>query len=60
MTRVADTHVPDEIYDRVTTQFDEAELVALTFAIVVINGWNRLAVSFRAPAGSYQPRALAV
>ena len=60
VTRVADTHVPDEIYERVKTQFDEAEVVALTFAIVVINSWNRLAVSFRVPVGSYQPRALAV
>jgi AhpD family alkylhydroperoxidase len=60
VTRVGDTHVPQEIYERVSGQFDEAELVALTFAVVVINGWNRLAVSFRVPAGSYQPRALAV
>ena len=57
---MADTHVPDEIYERVKTQFDEAEVVALTFAIVVINSWNRLAVSFRVPVGSYQPRAVAV
>lgn len=58
VTRVADTHVPDEIHERVSAQFDEAELVALTFAVIVINSWNRLAVSFRAPAGTYQPRAL--
>src|SRR6476646_9984891 len=43
VTRVADTHVPDEIYERVKTQFDEAEVFALTFGIVVINSWNRLA-----------------
>jgi len=60
VTRVAESHVPDEVHQRVAAQFDEAELVALTFAVVVINGWNRLAVSFRAPAGSYQPRAMAV
>jgi AhpD family alkylhydroperoxidase len=60
VTRVGETHVPDDIYERVATQFDEAELVALTFAVVVINSWNRLAVSFRAPAGSYQPRPVAV
>jgi AhpD family alkylhydroperoxidase len=60
VTRVGDTHVPDEIYARVAAQFSESELVALTFGVVVINGWNRLAVSFRAPAGTYQPRALAV
>jgi len=60
VTRVADTHVPDEIHERVATQFDEGELVALTFAVVVINGWNRLAVSFRPLVGSYQPPAVAV
>ena len=57
VTRVADTHVPDEIHERVSAHFDEAELVALTFAVIVINSWNRLAVSFRAPAGTYQPKA---
>jgi AhpD family alkylhydroperoxidase len=60
VTRVGDTHVPDEIYERVSAQFPEAELVALTFAVIVINSWNRLAISFRAPAGTYQPRAVAV
>jgi AhpD family alkylhydroperoxidase len=60
VTRVADTHVPDEIHERVTSHFNEDELVALTFAVIVINSWNRLAVSFRVPAGSYQPRAVAV
>ena len=58
VTRVGETHVPDEIYQRVAAQFDEADLVALTFAVVVINGWNRLAVSFRAPAGTYQPKSM--
>ena len=57
VTRVGDTHVPDEIYDRVSTIFDEAELVALTFGVIVINSWNRLAVPFRAPVGTYQPKA---
>jgi AhpD family alkylhydroperoxidase len=60
VTRVADTHVPDEIYERVAAQFKEEELVALTFAVVVINSWNRLAISLRPPVGSYQPKAVAV
>jgi AhpD family alkylhydroperoxidase len=59
VTRVADTHVPDDLHERVSRHFNEDELVTLTFAVVVINAWNRLAVSFRAPAGTYQPRALA-
>ena len=54
VTRVAETHVPDEIHARVAAHFDEAELVALTFAVVVINSWNRLAISFRPTVGSYQ------
>ena len=50
------THVPDEVYERVRQQFSEQDLVNLTFAVIAINGWNRLAVSFRAPAGTYVPR----
>jgi AhpD family alkylhydroperoxidase len=60
VTRVGDTHVPDEIHARVSQHFNETELVALTFAVIVINSWNRLAVSFRAPVGTYQPKAVAV
>ncbi len=59
VTRVADAHVPDELYQRVSTQFDEAELVALTMGVIVINSWNRLSISFRPPVGSYQPAAAA-
>src|SRR5688572_19125298 len=59
LTRVGDTHVPDAVFDLARQHFSESELVALTFAVVVINGWNRIAVSFRAPAGTYQPQAVA-
>jgi len=59
VTRVGDTQVPDDVFERARQHFDEAELVALTFAVVVINSWNRLAVSFRAPVGTYQPNAAA-
>ena len=55
VTKVSETHVPDEVYERVRTQFSEEELVNLTLAIVTINGWNRLAVSFRSAPGNYQP-----
>jgi AhpD family alkylhydroperoxidase len=55
VTRVAETHVPDEIYEQVRQHFSEEELVNLTFALVAINGWNRLAISFRTVPGTYQP-----
>ena len=52
LTRIADTHVPDDVYELAKSEFSEAELVNLTLAVVTINGWNRFAVSFRAvPAG---------
>ena len=60
VTLVGETHVPDDVYERVSRQFDEGGLVALTFAVVVINAWNRLAIAFRAPAGTYEPAAAAV
>ncbi len=55
VTRVADTHVPDDVFDLVLQQFTEKELADLTLAIVTINGWNRLAIAFRKVPGSYQP-----
>jgi AhpD family alkylhydroperoxidase len=55
VTRVGDTHVTDDVFARVSKLFDEDEMVALTFAVVVINAWNRLSISFRVPPGSYQP-----
>jgi AhpD family alkylhydroperoxidase len=57
VTRVGDTHVPDDVYDRARKQFSETELVNLTLAIVAINGWNRIAISFRMPPGNYEPKA---
>ena len=47
LTRVADTHAPDDVYDEVRAQFGEAELVNLTTLIGLINLWNRLAIGFR-------------
>ena len=55
VTLVADGHVPDSVYDEVSNHFTEDELVALTLAIVAVNGWNRLNIAFRMEAGSYRP-----
>ena len=55
VTRVSEGHVPDSVYDVVRRHFSEEELVNLTLAVVAINGWNRLMISFRVEAGSYQP-----
>jgi AhpD family alkylhydroperoxidase len=55
LTLIAGKGVPEDLYVRTRERFSEAEIVALTLAIVQINGWNRLAIAFRAPAGTYQP-----
>lgn len=55
VTRVADTHAPNDVYELARRQFSERELVDLTLAIVAINRWNRLAISFRIEPGTYQP-----
>jgi len=56
VTLVADTQVPDEVYEEVRKQFTEEELVNLTLALVAINGANRLNIAFRTVPGSYQVR----
>jgi AhpD family alkylhydroperoxidase len=48
ITKVAESHVPDEVYEQVRSQFSEKEIVDLTAAAVTINSWNRLAIAFRA------------
>jgi AhpD family alkylhydroperoxidase len=53
LTLVADTGVPDDVYDRVRGQFSEDELAHLSLAIVAINGWNRLNIAARTVPGGY-------
>ncbi|MHB1333325.1 MAG: carboxymuconolactone decarboxylase family protein [Sulfuriferula sp.] len=56
LTGVLNKRVPDSLREETLRSFSEKELIDLTLALVVINGWNRLAISFRTPVGSYQPR----
>ncbi len=55
LTRISDGEVSDELYAEVRKHFSEPELVDLSFAIIAINGWNRLAIPFRSEPGHYQP-----
>jgi len=57
LTLVGETHAPDPVYEEARQRFTEQELVALSMAIVAINGWNRLMVGFRAVPGTYEPLA---
>ena len=53
LTNLPEHGVPDDIYERVRTQFSEKELSDLTFEVMAINGWNRANVAFRPVPGSF-------
>lgn len=55
LTLISENDVPDALYEAVRKHFSEEELVALTMAIVAINAWNRLAISFKTVPGTYEP-----
>jgi AhpD family alkylhydroperoxidase len=56
VTLVAQSQVPDEVYEQARKAFTETELVELTLAVIAINGANRLNVAFRTVPGSHQVR----
>lgn len=47
VTRIADSHAPDHLYEALRPHFTDREVVDLTTLIGLINLWNRLAISFR-------------
>jgi len=47
VTRVAETRVPDEVWEQIKPHFTSAELVDLTLLVNTINAWNRFAIAFR-------------
>jgi len=46
LTLIAQQSVSDQLYDTVTSQFNETELANLTATIIEINGWNRIVAGF--------------
>jgi AhpD family alkylhydroperoxidase len=54
VTKVTEGHVPDEVFEATRQHFSEQEMADLTFAVVAINGWNRLSIAFRVVPGTYQ------
>lgn len=55
LTEISVNEVSSVLYKNVRKYFNEQEMIALTMLIIAINGWNRLAISFRTEAGSYKP-----
>jgi AhpD family alkylhydroperoxidase len=48
LTRIAETHAPDDVFALARSHFSEKELTDLSIAIGMINAWNRLAIGVRA------------
>jgi AhpD family alkylhydroperoxidase len=53
LTLLPESGAPDDVFEEVSGQFDEEQVVALTLAIVAINGWNRFSVGLRSTVGRY-------
>lgn len=47
VTRVAETHVPDAVWEGIRPHFTPEEVVDLTLLVSTINTWNRFAIAFR-------------
>ena len=56
VTRLSDTHVPDQACQDVAAEFSPLQIAALVSLIVTINAWNAISVSTRAwIPDSYNP-----
>lgn len=53
VTNISQDHVSDEIFDFMKKNFTEKEIAYINMAVVLINGWNRLAIPFRSESGKY-------
>lgn len=55
VTLVGEGHVPDDVWQVAASEFVEEDLAYLLWTAVVINAWNRVAISTRLEPGHYQP-----
>ena len=51
ITRVADGHVPDDVYERAASRLSRDDNAAVEWLSIVINAWNRIAIASRYPVG---------
>jgi AhpD family alkylhydroperoxidase len=55
LTKVSETHAPDEVYELVRAHFEDKELIDLTLMIAAMNAWNRMAIGFRRQPSHREP-----
>ena len=47
LTHVDVTHAPDAAYEPLKRYYDDKQIANLTYAIALMNAWNRLAIGFQ-------------
>ena len=57
VTRVAETGVPDADYEAAAAEFSDKELADLTYAIGLMNAYNRFSIGFRVPPAAAARKA---
>jgi alkylhydroperoxidase family enzyme len=61
LSQLSRSRVTEEMYHRVRQQFTDREVADLSWAVVAMNAWNRLAIAFRIsprPAGTGVPGSI--
>ncbi|WP_282605746.1 carboxymuconolactone decarboxylase family protein [Pelagibius sp. Alg239-R121] len=51
VTNISTSGAPDELYQNLQQHFSEAEMIDITFVVLAMNAWNRLAIAFGREAG---------
>jgi alkylhydroperoxidase family enzyme len=49
VTRISEHHVPAPVFNTLREWFTEEQIVRLTWAVIAINSWNRLMITFTVP-----------
>jgi AhpD family alkylhydroperoxidase len=47
LTHVETTHAPDAAYELLTRHYDNKQVANITYAIALMNAWNRVAIGFQ-------------
>jgi len=47
LTHVDATHAPDAAYEPLAHHYEDKEIASITYAITLMNAWNRVAIGFR-------------
>jgi AhpD family alkylhydroperoxidase len=55
LTRVAETHAPDEDFAELKAHFSDQEIADLTIAVGMINTWNRISIGLRSEHPNDKP-----